>query len=95
MGSLTIAVIALAIGLWHDIKRFPDTNRIISELKEDVNSLKQDNEKLLNDVERLEMQLFELSTKIDRINDPEYHSLLDAGDGFGLYELAKSRGEIE
>ncbi|HEF0077853.1 hypothetical protein I5370_21645 [Citrobacter sp. FDAARGOS_156] len=95
MGSLSIAVIALAIGLWHDMKRFPDTNRTISELKEDVGLLKQDNDRLQNEVDRLEMQLLELSKKIDRINDPEYYSLLDAGDGWGLYELAKSRGEIE
>lgn len=95
MSTISIALIALAIGLWHDIKRFPDTNKVVNELREEVASLKQDNEQLLKDVERLDTQLFELSNKIDRINDPEYYALLDAGDGWGMYELMKSRGEVE
>lgn len=56
--------------------------------------LKDENENLRAEIDALKDQLLDISNQIERIKDPEYYALLDAGDGHGLYELEKSRGEI-
>lgn len=94
MGTLTVAVVALIIAVWHEINRFPATGHSILAMQEEIENLKDQNESLSSDIEQLKDEILELSNQFDRIKDPEYYALLDAGDGHGLYELEKSRGEI-
>ncbi|HCR3446973.1 hypothetical protein [Citrobacter werkmanii] len=94
MGTLTIAAIALFIGIWHEINRFPAAGKSILSLQQEVMDLKDENENLRAEIDALKDELLDISNQIERIKDPEYYALLDAGDGHGLYELEKSRGEI-
>ncbi len=56
--------------------------------------LKDENKELSERLSFLGDEMQELSNTLERLKDPEYHALLDAGDGHGLYELEKSRSEI-
>lgn len=94
MGTLTIAAIALFIGIWHEINRFPATGKSILFLQQDVMDLKDENENLRSEIDSLKDELLDISNQIARIKDPEYYALLDAGDGDGLYALDKLRGNI-
>ncbi|EKM0665574.1 hypothetical protein RBA25_000932 [Cronobacter turicensis] len=94
MGSLTLAVIALIIAGWHEIKRFPASGKSIIAIQNEIDNLKNQNECLVSDIEQLKDEMSELSNQLNRIKDPEYYALLDAGDGHGLYKLEKSRGKI-
>jgi uncharacterized protein YoxC len=94
MGVLSVAVIALLISLWHEFNRFPATGATLRELAEKISSLEQENEELRQKVDSMSDDLDLLSNSVDRLKDPEYYSLLDAGDGHGLFELEKSRGEL-
>lgn len=92
MGTLTIAAIALFIGIWHEINRFPETGKSILSLQQEVMDLKDENEILRSEIDALKDELSDISNQIERIKDPEYYALLDAGDG--LYALDKLRGNI-
>ncbi|EPH3362847.1 hypothetical protein PCE38_004845 [Citrobacter freundii] len=94
MGTLTIAAIALFIGIWHEINRFPATGKSILSLQQEVMELKDENENLRSEIDALKDELSDISNQIERIKDPEYYALLDAGDGDGLYALDKLRGNI-
>lgn len=94
MTSLIIAGLALIIAIWHEINRFPATSRSIIALQQEVEELKFENNRLSSELDTLKDEVLEISNLIDRIKDPEYYSLLDAGDGEGLYELDKSRGLV-
>ncbi|ELZ1138935.1 hypothetical protein SP292_004894 [Escherichia coli] len=94
MGVLSVAVIALLISLWHEFNRFPATGSTLVELIEKVSDLENENEELREKINLMEEDLLSLTDYIDRLKDPEYYSLLDAGDGYGLHELEKSRGEL-
>ncbi|TKU47640.1 hypothetical protein FDX11_11305 [Citrobacter sp. wls714] len=56
--------------------------------------LKDENEELSEQINLLRDEMQEMSNTLERLKDPEFYALLDAGDGHGLYELEKSRGEI-
>lgn len=94
MGTLVIAVLALFIGIWHEINRFPATGKSIIFLQEELIALKDENESLRTEIDALKDELLDISNQIARIKDPEYYALLDAGDGDGLYSLDKLRGNI-
>ncbi|WP_338933523.1 hypothetical protein [Escherichia coli] len=94
MTSLTVAVLALIVAIWHEINRFPATGKSLLSLQQEVRELRDENERLASEVDSLKDELLEISNQIDRIKDPEYYALLDAGDGVGLYEIEKSRDQI-
>ncbi|MDM2814470.1 MULTISPECIES: hypothetical protein [Citrobacter] len=94
MTVLMIAVMALAIAVWHEINRFPATNKSLLQLQAEMAELKDENEELSEQINLLRDEMQEMSNTLERLKDPEFYALLDAGDGHGLYELEKSRGEI-
>lgn len=85
---------ALAIAVWHEINRFPATNKSLLQLQAEMAELKDENEELSEQINLLRDEMQEMSNTLERLKDPEFYALLDAGDGHGLYELEKSRGEI-
>lgn len=94
MTVLMIAVMALAIAVWHEINRFPATNKSLLQLQAEMAEIKDENEELSEQINLLRDEMQEMSNTLERLKDPEFYALLDAGDGHGLYELEKSRGEI-
>jgi len=94
MTALMIAVLALVVAAWHEINGFPATNKSLLQLQAEVAELKDENKELSERLSFLGDEMQELSNTLERLKDPEYHALLDAGDGHGLYELEKSRSEI-
>ncbi|HEE9786229.1 TPA: hypothetical protein R8F93_000221 [Enterobacter soli] len=94
MTVLMIAVIALAIAIWHEINRFPVTNKSLLQMQKEMAELKDENKELSEQISLLREEMQDMSNTLERLKDPEFYSLLDAGDGHGLYELEKSRGEI-
>ncbi|HGY1204168.1 TPA: hypothetical protein ACNUZK_003635 [Citrobacter braakii] len=93
MTSIGVAILALVVAIWHEINRFPATNKSIISLQNAVTEVKEENERLSSDIGLLQSQLSDALDQIDRLRDPEYYALLDADDGAGLYELEKSRSE--
>ncbi|UNM05000.1 hypothetical protein H4O05_09960 [Citrobacter freundii] len=94
MTVLMIAVMALTIAVWHEINRFPATNKSLLQLQAEMAYLKDENKELSEQINLLRDEMQEMSNTLERLKDPEFYALLDAGDGHGLYELEKSRGEI-
>lgn len=94
MTVLMIAVLALAVAVWHEINRFPATNKSLLQLQDAVAQLRDENKELSEQISFLRDEMQEMSNALERLKDPEYYALLDTGDGHGLYELEKSRGEI-
>lgn len=94
MTVLMIAVLALAIAIWHEINRFPATNKSLLRLQAEMAELKDENKELSEQISLLREEMKDMSNTLERLKDPEFYALLDAGDGHGLYELEKSRGEI-
>lgn len=94
MTVLMIAVLALAIAIWHEINRFPATNKSLLRLQAEMAELKDENKELSEQISLLREEMNDMSNTLERLKDPEFYALLDAGDGHGLYELEKSRGEI-
>lgn len=94
MTVLMIAVLALAIAIWHEINRFPATNKSLLRLQAEMSELKDENKELSEEISLLREEMKDMSNTLERLKDPEFYALLDAGDGHGLYELEKSRGEI-
>ena len=94
MTVLMIAVLALAIAVWHDLNRFPATNKSLLLLQAEVAELRDENAELSEQIGFLRDEMQEMSNTLERLKDPEYYALLDAGDGHGLYDLKKSRAEI-
>ncbi|EGT0622067.1 MULTISPECIES: hypothetical protein [Citrobacter freundii complex] len=94
MTVLMIAVLALAIAIWHEINRFPATNKSLLRLQAEMAELKDENKELSEQISLLREEMKDMSNTLERLKDPEFYALLDAGDGHGLYELEKSCGEI-
>ncbi|MFB4819554.1 hypothetical protein ACE3K0_12430 [Enterobacter hormaechei subsp. xiangfangensis] len=94
MTVLMIAILALAIAIWHEINRFPATNKSLLRLQAEVAELKDENKDLSDQISFLKEEIQDMSHTLEQLKDPEFYALLDAGDGHGLYELEKSRGDI-
>lgn len=56
--------------------------------------LRDENEEFLEQISLLRDEMQEMTNTLERLKDPEYYALLDAGDGHGLYELEKSRRKL-
>ena len=95
MSTIWVAMIALFVALWHEFNRFPATGKSIIALQEKVESLEVENERLSSELGFLQTQMSRIEEHLDRLKDPEYHALLDEGDGFGLYWLEKQRENIK
>ncbi|EPL6802871.1 hypothetical protein WJI42_001186 [Klebsiella aerogenes] len=93
MTVLMIAVMALAIAIWHEINRFPATNKSLLQLQAEMAELKDENKELSEQINQLREEMQDMSNILERLKDPQFYELLDAGDGHGLYELEKSRSE--
>ncbi|MEP8942127.1 hypothetical protein [Enterobacter ludwigii] len=93
MTVLVIAVMALAIAIWHEINRFPATNKSLLQLQAEMAELNDENRELSEQISQLREEMQDMSNTLERLKDPQFYALLDAGDGHGLYELEKSRGE--
>lgn len=93
MTVLMIAAMALAIAIWHEINRFPATNKSLLQLQEEMAELKDENKELSEQISQLREEMQDISNTLERLKDPQLYALLDAGDGHGLYELEKSRYE--
>lgn len=93
MTTLMVAVLALVVAAWHEINRFPATNKSLLQLQAEVAELKDENKELSEQLSFLRDEMQEMSNTLERLKDPEFYALLDAGDGHGLYELEKSRSE--
>ncbi len=93
MTVLMIAVMALAIAIWHEINRFPAINKSLLQLQAEMAELKDENKELSEQISLLREEMQDMSNTLARLKDPQFYSLFDAGDGHGLYELEKSRGE--
>lgn len=91
MTTLVIALFALFMAFWQEINRFPATGKHIMELKHQAQDLQHDNEKLSQEISGLKRQLLELTHQLERIKDPEYFALKDAGDEAGLSRLELAR----
>jgi peptidoglycan hydrolase CwlO-like protein len=89
-----VSLVALFIGLWHEINRFPATGESILKLQERLDELESENRDLRGKVESLDDDVLSLSNEIDKIKDPAYHQALEDGDGLALYEMDKIRGNI-
>lgn len=89
-----VSLVALIIGVWHEINRFPATNDSIIKLQERLDELDSENKDLREKVDFLENELLSLSNEIDKIKDPAYHEALEYGDVHALYEMDKARGNI-
>ncbi|MGQ7269021.1 hypothetical protein [Marinobacter nauticus] len=89
-----VSVGALALGVWHEINRFPATGNSLRKLQEALDDLQSENEELKQRLSTLEDDFQEVSEQLDRIRDPEYWRAIDEKDGEALYELDKQRGNI-
>lgn len=89
-----VSVAALALGIWHEINRFPATGNSLRKLKDALNDLQSENEDLKQRLSTLEDDYQEVSEQLDRIRDPEYWRAIDEKDGEALYELDKQRRNI-
>lgn len=89
-----ISVAALALGVWHEIKRFPATARSLQNLRDRLSDIESENEDLKRQVSALESDFQEVSEQLGRIRDPEYWRAIDEQDGEALHELDKQRGNI-
>ncbi|HBE6752502.1 TPA: hypothetical protein KML76_002967 [Escherichia coli] len=93
MTVLMIAVMALAIAIWHEINRFPATNKSLLQLQAEMAELKDENKELSEQISQLREEMQDMSNILERLKDPKFYALLDAGDVHSLYELEKSRSE--
>lgn len=91
MTTLVIALFALFMAFWQEINRFPATGKHILELKHQAQDLHHENEKLAQDINALKRQLVDMVHQMERIKDPEYYELKDAGDEAGLSRLEHAR----
>lgn len=85
MTVLMIAVMALAIAIWHEINRFPATNKSLLQLQAEMAELKDENKELSEQISQLREEMQDMSNILERLKDPQFYALLDAGDGHGLY----------
>lgn len=67
---------ALFIGIWHEINRFPATDKSIRRLQEKLEELEDENRDLRIKVEELNGEIFSLSEEIEKIKDPSYDQKL-------------------
>ncbi len=74
--------------------RIPALQQALNDAVIERDSLKLDLEEKLRWIETLKEENQALDDKLSRIEDPEYYSALDAGDGEALYDLDKRRGNI-
>ncbi|CAM6553027.1 hypothetical protein [Enterobacter hormaechei] len=93
MTVLMIAVMALAIAIWHEINRFPATNKSLLQLQAEMAELKDENKELSEQISQLREEMQDMSNILERLKDPQFYALLYADEGHGLYELEKSRSE--
>ncbi|MFK3659062.1 hypothetical protein ACI2I2_00895 [Scandinavium sp. NPDC088450] len=91
MTTLVIALFALFMAFWQEINRFPAAGKHIMELKHEAQDLHHENEKLAQEILGVKRQLLELTHQLERIKDPEYYALKDAGDEAGLSRLERAR----
>lgn len=89
-----ISIAALAMGVWHEINRFPATAESLRKLQDRIDDLQSDNEDLQQRLSALEDDYREVCEQVDRIRDPAYWSAIDAKDGQTLYEMDKNRGNV-
>jgi predicted nuclease with TOPRIM domain len=89
-----VSVAALALGVWHEINRFPATGNSLRKLQEALDDLQSENEDLKQRLSTLEDDYQEVSEQLDRIRDSAYWRAIDEKDGDTLYELDKQRGNI-
>jgi hypothetical protein len=64
VGTLTISVVALFIGIWHELSRFPATGKNIVSLQLDVMDLKDENENLRSEINALKDELLGISNQM-------------------------------
>ncbi len=86
-----VAVVAIAVGLWHELINFPATNESIYALSERLDNLESENSDLRQQIIDLEERLLELNNLIDEIKNPAYHDALKYGDAHALLQLSKSK----
>jgi hypothetical protein len=67
-----VSVAALALGVWHEINRFPATGNSLRKLQEALDDLQWENENLKQRLSTLEDDFQYVSEQLDRIRDPEY-----------------------
>ena len=66
------AFLALYVAFWHEINRFPATNKSITKIKERLDEIEVDNRDLQFTIERLNKELLLLSNEIDKLKKPDY-----------------------
>ncbi|HEY2451839.1 MAG TPA: hypothetical protein VGI71_04300 [Scandinavium sp.] len=91
MTTVVIALFALVMAVWQEINRFPAAGKHILELRHQTQDLLHENEKLTKELTVVKQQLTELAHQVERINDPEYFVLKDAGDDAALSRLERAR----
>jgi predicted nuclease with TOPRIM domain len=89
-----VSIAALALGIWHEVNRFPATGNSLHKLQEALEDLQSENEGLKQRLSTLEDDYQEVSEQLDRIRDPAYWRAVDEKDGEALYDLDKQRGNI-
>ncbi|WP_372988280.1 hypothetical protein [Marinobacter sp.] len=89
-----LSIAALALGVLHEINRFPAMGNSLRKLQESIDDLQSENEDLKQRLSSLESDYQETSEQLDRIRDPEYWRAIEQKDGEALYELEKQRGDI-
>ena len=89
-----LSIAALAVGVWHEINRFPAVGNSLSKLQESIDDLQSENEDLKQRLSSLESDYQDISEQLDRVRDPEYWRAFEQKNGETLYELEKQRGNI-
>ncbi|PAJ71602.1 hypothetical protein CJF42_25750 [Pseudoalteromonas sp. NBT06-2] len=62
--------IAIFLVVWHEMHRFPETNRSFYKLQEKIEELESDKQDLEQKVEYLDTQLDSLIEQVNRLVDP-------------------------
>lgn len=89
-----VAGLISAQALYDSLYRLPLMRQKIHDLTEERDQYRRDLAELEKRFDRNETELYEALEKLDRIKDPEFYSVLDAGDGQALYDLDRKRGLI-
>lgn len=88
-----ISVAALAIGIWHELHRFPAANESFHKIQKRVDELEMENEDLKRRLNSLEDEAESISVQLDRIRNPALWHAFDENDGFMIHDLEKDKKE--